>query len=325
MHDIKLPGNKKKENGSICHPARNNIWLLLLFVVCLTGSLAACARGWTAGKERQPREDRADHGQENGIQSGENETEQTEITVFLAASLQHAMTELAERFCDTRPGVRISFNADSSGKLLTQIREGFVCDLFFSAAERQMDELEAEGLVVEGSRKNVLGNQLVLVTSKDSGSTVRGLSDLGKAQTVALAGPGVPAGRYTRQALVNLGIVEEAGDVSAISTSRISRAFGGVIISEQENVSRVMMAVLRGDCEVGTVYLSDIYGYEDQIRILEKADQKLTGDIIYPVCLVKNSGADDRQQKAARDFLQYILSEEAGNIFQQYGFGILMR
>lgn len=209
------------------------------------------------------------------------ETEQdTEIQVFIAASLNTVMTELAEEFNEIHPEIKITYNADSSGTLLTQIEEGYACDLFFSAAQKQMDQLEADGLAVEGTRADVVNNQVAVVTRKDSGTQVTGLDSLEKAESIALAGGSVPAGRYTRQALVNLGKLEEREEAAGITTEEISQALGGVEISEQDNVSKVLTAVIEGSCEVGTTYYSDTYGYEDDLEILETVSYELTGDVI---------------------------------------------
>ena len=112
----------------------------------------------------------------------------------------------------------------SSGTLLTQIREGYECDIFFSAAQKQMDDLEADGLMVEGTRADVVNNQVVVVTLKDSGTKVTGLEDLDKAESIALAGGSVPVGKYTRQALVNLGILPDTGEPDGITTEKVSEA-----------------------------------------------------------------------------------------------------
>ena len=249
------------------------------------------------------------------------ETEQdTEIQVFIAASLNTVMTELAEEFNEIHPEIKITYNADSSGTLLTQIAEGYACDLFFSASQKQMDQLEADGLAVEGTRADVVNNQVAVVTRKDSGTQVTGLDSLEKAESIALAGGSVPAGRYTRQALVNLGKLEEREEAAGITTEEISQALGGVEISEQDNVSKVLTAVIEGSCEVGTTYYSDTYGYEDDLEILETVSYELTGDVIYPIAQVVNEEADEKQKAAAAEFLEYILSDEAKAVFTSYYF-----
>ena len=249
-----------------------------------------------------------------------DDAEETEIQVFIAASLNTVMTELAEEYNKEHPEVKITYNADSSGTLLTQIEEGYECDIFFSAAQKQMDQLEKDGLVVDGTRANVVNNQVVVVSLKDSGTKVTGLENLNEASSIALAGGSVPVGKYTRQALVNLGTLNKVDDVSTITTQEISDALGGVEISEQDNVSKVLLAVVEGSCEVGTTYYSDTYGYEDKLDILQKVSYDLTGNVIYPIARVQNDEADEAQNKAADDFIKFITSDAAKAVFDSYYF-----
>ena len=262
----------------------------------------------------------AEETSEETTEEAAEEAEETEIQVFIAASLNTVMTELAEMYNEEHPEVKITFNADSSGTLLTQIEEGYECDIFFSAAQKQMDQLEEDGLVVEDTRANVVNNQVVVVTLKGSDTAVTGLDNIEDAESIALAGGSVPVGKYTRQALVNLGKFEEVDDVSTITTQQISEALGGVEISEQDNVSKVLTAVVEGSCEVGTTYYSDTYGFEDELEILETVSYDLTGNVIYPIARVVNKEADDAQTKAAEDFLKFILSDEAKAVFEAYYF-----
>ena len=256
----------------------------------------------------------------SGESSTDGEAEETEIQVFIAASLNTVMTELAEMYNEEHPEVTITYNPDSSGTLLTQIQEGYECDIFFSAAQKQMDDLEADGLMVEGTRANVVNNQVVVISLKDSGTKVTGLENLNEMESIALAGGSVPVGRYTRQALVNLGTLPETDDPASITTEQVSEALGGATISEQDNVSKVLTAVVEGSCEVGTTYYSDTYGYEDDLDILQTVSYDLTGDVIYPIARVVNEEADDAQTAAAEDFLQFILSDEAKAVFDSYYF-----
>ena len=249
-----------------------------------------------------------------------SDEEETEIQVFIAASLKNVMDELAAQYNEEHPNVKITYNADSSGTLLTQIEEGYECDIFFSAAQKQMDQLESDGLVVDGTRANVVNNQVVVVTRKDSGTKVTGLETLKDASSIALAGGSVPVGKYTRQALVNLGILDKVDDVSTIPTETISEKLGGVEISEQDNVSKVLAAVVEGSCEVGTTYYSDTYGYEDELNILQTVSYDLTGDVIYPICQVQNDEADKTQTAAAKDFYKFVLSDKAKKVFDAYYF-----
>ena len=279
-------------------------------VLLMTASLAACDGKKTDTKtEDKKTETKAD------------KEEDVELQVFIAASLNTAMTDIAERYEKEHPNVKIVYNADSSGTLLTQIEEGAACDVFFSAAVKQMNQLdETDGLVVDGTRHNVVNNQVCLVTYKESNTEVTSLEDLNKASSIALADGSVPVGKYTRQALMNLGILDKVDDASTITTEQVSEALGGIEISEQANVSKVLIAVTEGACEVGTTYYSDTYGYEDQIKILQTVSYDLTGNVIYPICRVENKEADDAKKKAADDFLAYVTSDDAKKIFDSYYF-----
>ena len=244
----------------------------------------------------------------------------TTVTVFAAKSLNSVMETLISEYNKTQPNVKLVGSYDSSGTLMTQIEEGASCDVFFSAAAKQMDQLEADGLVVEGTRHNVVNNQVVVITLKDSDTAVTGLENLNEAKSIALAGGSVPVGKYTRQALMNLGILDKVDDASTITTEQVSEALGGAEISEQANVSKVLIAVTEGACEVGTTYYSDTYGYEDQIKILQTVSYDLTGNVIYPICRVENKEADAAKKKAADDFLAYVTSDDAKKIFDNYYF-----
>ena len=247
--------------------------------------------------------------------------EPVEIQVFIAASLNTVMQDVKAAYEAEHPGVTIVLNADSSGTLLTQIEEGYECDVFFSAAQKQMNTLQdTDGLVVEGTRHNVVNNQVVVVTRKDSGTSVTGLADIGNAESIALADGSVPVGRYTRVAMTALGMLPETEDPSVYTTQEVSDALGGVEISEQSNVSKVLAAVVEGSCELGTTYYSDTYGYEDQLDILEKVSYDLTGNVIYPIAQVKNDQASDAQAAAAADFVEFVASDQMKPVFEGYYF-----
>lgn len=247
--------------------------------------------------------------------------EETEIQVFIAASLSKVMEEVAAKYNEAHPEVKITFNADSSGTLLTQIEEGYACDVFFSAAQKQMDTLENDDqLVVDGTRTNVVNNQVCVISLKDNGTKVTGLETLKDAESIALADGSVPVGKYTRTALMNAGILPETEDPSAYTTEEVSEALGGVEISEQGNVSKVLAAVVEGSCEVGTTYYSDTYGYEDDVEIVEKVSYDLTGNVIYPIAQIKNAEADEAETAAAKDFVEFVSSDEMKEVFQKYYF-----
>lgn len=253
----------------------------------------------------------------------DTETEvESEIQVFIAASLSGAMEELKNLYTKKHPNVTITYNADSSGTLLTQVQEGYECDIFFSAAPTQMNTLEEGGFLVDGTRKNLLNNQVVLITPKGSGTKVTGFDNMNLAKSMALAGGSVPVGKYTRTILMNLGLLEVVEDTAVYTTEEVSKALGGIEINECGNVSKVTESVKEGSNEIGTVYYSDAYSVKDDVDIIAYADKALTGDIIYPVAMLNNTEADDSQKQAAADFLAFIETEEALAVFEKYMFMI---
>lgn len=253
----------------------------------------------------------------------DTETEvESEIQVFIAASLSGAMEELKNLYTKKHPNVTITYNADSSGTLLTQVQEGYECDIFFSAAPTQMNTLEEGGFLVDGTRKNLLNNQVVLITPKGSGTKVTGFDNMNLAKSMALAGGSVPVGKYTRTILMNLGLLEAVEDTALYTTEEVSKALGGIEINECGNVSKVTESVKEGSNEIGTVYYSDAYSVKDDVDIIAYADKALTGDIIYPVAMLNNTEADDSKKQAAADFLAFIETEEALAVFEKYMFMI---
>lgn len=281
------------------------VWISLAMVA---GMLAGCGSTSTSGDANTE------------AVSGEILEEAT-VTLFAAKSLNTVMEELIAEYNKTQPNIKIVGSYDSSGTLLTQIEEGASCDVFFSAAQSQMDQLQNEdGLVVDGTRYNVVNNQVVVVTYKGSETTVTGLSDIANAASFALADGSVPVGKYTRQAMVNAGMLEAVEDVASIPTTTVSEALGGIEINECANVGAVTAAVAEGSNEVGTVYYSDTYGLEEQLEILEYVPYDLTGNVIYPVAQVENSEASDAEKIAAADFVNFLISDTAKEIFQKYYF-----
>ncbi len=291
-----------------------------LMIGLMAFALTSC--GGKEAPETEAAETEADVTAAPETQDAGSESEETTINVFIAASLSTAMEDVKAKFNETHPDVEIIYTADSSGKLKEQIENGFECDVFFSAAQKQMNALEEDGFLVEGTRANVVNNQLVLVTYKGSGTEVTGLEDLNKASSIALADGSVPVGRYTRASLLALGILpeEEGKDAADYTTQEVSDALGGVEISEQGNVSKVLLAVAEQSCEVGTTYYSDTYGHEDEVEILQTVSYDVSGNIIYPVAQIVNEEADDTQVAAAREFVDFITSDEAKTIFDSYYF-----
>lgn len=281
----------------------------MLTVVLVLG-MAGCGDGAAGISEESAEEEEA---------AGDS-FDETTVTIFAAKSLNSVVDELIILYNKRQPNVKIVTSYDSSGTLMAQIEEGAACDVFFSAAQKQMDQLEAEGLAVEGTRANVVNNQVCVVTYKGSKTTVTGLANIADAGSFALADGSVPVGRYTRQALVSAGMMEETEDASAITTQQVSDALGGIEINECANVGAVAAAVAEGANEVGTVYKSDTFGFEDVLEILEIVSYDLTGDVIYPVAQIANEEADELQREAALDFISFLTSDQAKKVYEKYYF-----
>lgn len=242
------------------------------------------------------------------------------MQLFIAASLEGAFQTIIPLYEEAQPNVKITCNADSSGTLLTQVQEGFACDVFFSAATSQVKTLEEEGYMIPGTRVDLLCNKLALITLKGSGTAVTGYADLAKAKSIALADGSVPAGKYTRQLLINLGVLDGSKEAKEYTTAEVSAALGGVEINECSNVSKVKEAIKEGSNEVGSVYYSDAYSVKDDVDILEVADSSLTGNILYPVCRVNNPEATAAETTAADDFIAFLQTDAVKAVFEQYMF-----
>lgn len=298
--------------------------LSLMLAGAMVLSMAACGTQNTdqgTANDTSAKAEQSDSSEAAKENSDSEELESTQITVFAAASLENALNEVIKKYNETQPNVTIIPSYDSSGTLLAQIEEGAACDVFFSAAQKQMDTLQNDDqLVVDGTRHNVVNNQVVVITYKGSGTAVTGLENLKDAKSIAMADGSVPVGKYTRQAMVNAGMLDAVDDVSTIPTDVISQALDGVEINECGNVSAVKTQVAEGSNEVGTVYYSDTYGLEDKLDILQVISYDLTGNVIYPIAQVKNDEADELEQKAALDFVNFVKSDAAKAIFDSYYF-----
>ena len=298
-------------------------WIALLSAILMMAMLGACAAATTPVATEAPAATATEAVTEAPAATPEPTVaplEAAEVQLFIAASLEGAFKEIIPLYNATQPNVKITYNADSSGTLLTQVEEGFACDIFFSAATSQIKTLEDEGYMIAGSRVDLLANKLALITLKGSGTAVTGFADLAKAKSIALADGSVPAGKYTRQLLIKLGVLDGTKDAKDYTTADVSKALGGVEINECSNVSKVKEAVKEGSNEVGTVYYSDAYSVKDDVDILEVADTKLTGDIIYPVCRVNNAQATTAETAAADDFIAFLQTDAVKAIFEKYMF-----
>ena len=252
------------------------------------------------------------------------EAKEVDLSVFAAKSLNSVMDELCKEYSSEHPNVNFQNNYDSSGTLMTQIKEGAKCNVFFSASTAQVDELEegfTDGSIVKDSREDLLNNQVCLVTWKGSDTTVTGLLDMANAKNMALADATVPVGQYTRVALINAGMVDgDAAKPEELADRDISAALGGLEINNCANVGAVATSVSEGANEIGTVYYSDTFGYEDQLQIIEMIPNSLTGDVIYPVAAIKGDNISEDELEASKDFIEFLKSDKAKELFEKYHF-----
>lgn len=229
-----------------------------------------------------------------------------EIYAFIAASLSNSMEEIQKGFNEKYPDVEILYNADSSGTLQTQIEEGARCDLFFSAATKQMDALVEEELADKDSVVNLLENKVVLIKPTEGETKVTGFENITDAANLALAGEDVPVGQYAREIFTNLDIMDEVSKME---------------INEGKNVTEVLAAVSEGSNEVGVVYATDAASAADSVEVIAEApEDSLETPVLYPVGLITNEEATEDDTKAAEAFLEYLQSEEALEVFEEYGF-----
>ena len=236
----------------------------------------------------------------------EAEVPEGEIYVFIAASLANAMEEIQADFNETYPDVEIFYNADSSGTLQTQIEEGARCDIFFSAAQKQMNALVEEELADKDSVVDLLENKVVLIKPVGGETTVTGFENITDAANLALAGESVPVGQYSREIFTNMGIME---DVEAME------------INEGANVTAVLTSVAEGSNEIGIVYATDAASMPADVEIIAEApEDSLKTPVVYPVGLIEDAEASDADREAAEAFLEYLQTEEAMNVFEAYGF-----
>nr|WP_177298031.1 molybdate ABC transporter substrate-binding protein [uncultured Blautia sp.] len=229
-----------------------------------------------------------------------------ELYVFIAASLANSMEEIQKDFNQKYPDVEIFYNADSSGTLQKQIEEGSRCDIFFSAATKQMDALVEEQLAKEDSVEDLLENKVVLIKLKDAETKVTGFENITEAENLALAGEDVPVGQYAREIFTNLGIMDQVEKME---------------INEGKNVTEVLAAITQGSNEVGVVYATDAASVVDQVEIIAEAPaEALETPVLYPVGLTEDQEASSAEQEAAEVFLEYLQTEEAMKVFEEYGF-----
>ena len=296
---------------------------LLAFVMALAMVLALAGCG-SEGKTSAA--DAYDSAASASGSAADDQPAAEQITVYIdiAASLEAVFVDkIIPEFEKQNPNVKIEYNTGSSGKLLSGIEEanGIGHDLFFSAGKKQVTTLdETDGLVVDGSIVNLLSNELCLVKGNNVETAVTGWDNLADAKSMAICGGSVPVGKYTRIALVSLGILPETEDPAAYTTEEISAALNGLEIDEADDVEVAAAKAVEGSVDAATIYYSDYYNHKDELTILAQDDGTLTGNIIYPVCQVANPEATEAESTATQALLAFLQTDYCLQAFEEYCF-----
>lgn len=223
------------------------------------------------------------------------------LTVFAGMGLKDALNEAGRLYAKDHPGVRLQYNFASSGALQKQIEQGAPADLFISASKKQMDALTAAALIESASRRNLVGNTLVLIASREMQGKIKGFADLpDQVARFALGHPeSVPAGRYGRQMLEHL-------HLWPLLEQRLLMA---------KDVRSVMVYVDSGNADAGLVYASDTLHLQSA-AVVASAPADSHEPIIFPAAVVAGS----KHKKQAADFLHFLLGPEAARIFLRHKF-----
>ncbi|MDV4152428.1 molybdate ABC transporter substrate-binding protein [Clostridium sp. AL.422] len=226
---------------------------------------------------------------------------ETTITIAAAASLKNCMEdELIPMFIEKYPNIKIQATYDSSGKLQTQIEEGAEVDVFMSAAIKQMNELNKEGLIEDNSIVELLENKIVLIVPKVSNKEIKSFDDILKSDKIAIGDPAsVPAGQYAKELFENLKIWDEVSAKASLGT----------------NVTEVLNWVAEGSADSGIVYSTDAAS-NNKVDVVLEAPEGSVSKVIYPIGIVKAS----KNKEEAKNFTDFLKSEEAIKVFESYGF-----
>lgn len=236
--------------------------------------------------------------------------EPVELVVFAAASMTETLTEIADLYKEVAPNVTLVFNFDSSGTLKTQIEEGAACDVFISAAQKQMNQLDAASdtdaglnFVLQGTRVNLLENKVVLVVPEGNPAGVESFEDVptDKVSMIALGNSDVPVGQYSEEVFTNMGVWEDL-------QNKIT--FGS-------NVKEVTTWVSEGAVDCGVVYGTDAYSAGLEI-IATAPDELLNNRVIYPAAVLNTT----KHEAEAKAFLDFLQSAECSAVFEKVGFAI---
>lgn len=242
----------------------------------------------------------------------------TELTVFAAVSMTETLNQIAEDYKTVDPNVSLTFNFASSGDLLSQIREGADCDVFISAAPKQMNALDGslkndadknpDGLdeLLDGTRIDLLENKVVLAVPEGNPKGIESFDKLadqmGAGEVfLAIGNSDVPVGQYTRKIFAHYGIDEQSLTDAGVLT------YGS-------NVKEVTTQVSEGAVDCGIIYATD--AYSAGLESVDEATADMCGQVIYPAAVLRNSAHPDE----AKAFLDYLTGEDAGRVFESVGF-----
>ena len=277
----------------------------LLIAAVMVLSLAACAA--PAADEPAPAAEET---------AGETEAEPVDLIVFAAASMTETMNQIAELYKAKAPNVTLTYNFDSSGTLKTQIQEGAECDLFISAGQKQMNQLDITAdpevntdkldFVLEGTRINLLENRVTLCVPEGNPKDIKSFDDLADklkegSVLMAMGNSDVPVGQYTQKILAFYGLDEE------------KLAKDGVI-TYGTNVKEVTTQVTEASVDCGVVYCTD--AFSAGLTPVDYATKEMCGQVIYPAAVLNVS----KNQEAAKEFLAYLQTDEAMKVFEAVGF-----
>ena len=226
-----------------------------------------------------------------------------EITVSAAISLKNTFEEIGKIFEEKHPGTKITFNFGASGDLARQIEGGAPVDVFASAAQKDMDEIDQKGFVTSGTRINFAGNSIVLVKPSISRIRIESFENLRKAEVkrIVIGNPkSVPAGRYAEEVLKYLYLWEGVKEKLVFA----------------EHVRQVLDYVARNEVDAAMVYTTDAMIRPKEVRIVMKAPDKSHQPIVYPIAIVRES----KNKSLAKEFTALVLSTEGKNLLSKYGF-----
>lgn len=225
------------------------------------------------------------------------------LTISAAASLKDAMEEIKPLYANQNSNVKLTYNFGSSGALQQQIEQGAGVDIFISAATKQVDALQKKGLLLDGTRKDLLKNQVVLITPQNS-TVVADFKDLTKpsVKKIALGEPkSVPAGQYAQQVLTSSKIFDQIKSKTVYA----------------KDVRQALNYVESGNADAGIVYLSDAKS-TPKVKIVATAPENTHSPVVYPIAVLKNSKNVD----AAKDFVQFLSGNQAKTVFEKQGFTV---